>query len=62
VSSKTQREFTPKIIRWLKDRDTPKKEATVKKQPVRKTPKKAAKGSWITRTKNTTRSKEITNA
>ena len=62
VSSKTQREFTPKIIQWLKDRDTPKKEATTKKQPVRKTPKKAAKGSWTTRTKNTTRSKEITNA
>ena len=61
VSSKTQREFTPKIVQWLTDRDMPKKETTVKKQPVRKTPKKAAKASWTTRTKNTTRSKEIEN-
>jgi polyhydroxyalkanoate synthase len=62
VSSKTQREFTPKIVQWLTERDTTKKEMKVKKQPVPRTPKKAAKVSWTTRTKNTTRSKEITNA
>jgi polyhydroxyalkanoate synthase subunit PhaC len=62
VSSKTQREFTPKILQWLTERDTPKKEMKVKKQPVPRTPKKAAKVSWRNRTKNTTRSKEITNA
>jgi polyhydroxyalkanoate synthase len=62
VSSKTQREFTPKILQWLKDRDSPKKETRVKKQPARKTARKASKSSWTARTKNTKPSKEITNA
>ncbi|HWR67465.1 MAG TPA: class III poly(R)-hydroxyalkanoic acid synthase subunit PhaC [Desulfomonilia bacterium] len=62
VSSKTQREFTPKILQWLKDRDSPKTETRVKKQPARKTARKASKSSWTARTKNTKPSKEITNA
>jgi polyhydroxyalkanoate synthase len=62
VSSKTQREFTPKILQWLKDRDSPKTETRVKKQPVKKTARKASKSSWTARTKNTKPSKEITNA
>ena len=62
VSSKTQKEFTPKIARWLKDRDTPKTEVKVKKSKPRKTAKKPIKPSWTERTKNSTRTKEITNA
>jgi polyhydroxyalkanoate synthase len=62
VSSKTQREFTPKILQWLRDRDSPKTETRVKKQPARKTARKASKSSWTARTKNTKPSKEITNA
>jgi len=62
VSSKTQREFTPKILQWLKDRDSPKTETLVKKQSARKTARKASKSSWTARTKNTKPSKEITNA
>ena len=63
VSSKTQREFTPKILQWLKERDVPSPEGRLKKQPPRKTSKKAVKSSWTARTKNIKSStKEITNA
>lgn len=43
VSSKTQREFTPKIIRWLKDREAPKTETRMKKQPSGKPAKNQRK-------------------
>jgi polyhydroxyalkanoate synthase len=54
VSSKTQREFTPKIIRWLKERDLPETAGRMKR-PVSRSGKAA-------RVKSTTRSKETTNA
>ncbi len=46
VSSKCQKEFTPRIARWLKERDEDKKKrvtkkATPKKRAAKKTPKKA---------------------
>jgi polyhydroxyalkanoate synthase len=46
VSSKCQKEFTPKIARWLKERDEDKKKhktkkATPKKRAAKKIPKKA---------------------
>jgi len=46
VSSKCQKEFTPRIARWLKERDEDKrkhktKKATPKKRAPKKTPKKA---------------------
>jgi polyhydroxyalkanoate synthase len=46
VSSKCQKEFSPKIARWLKERDEDKtkhktKKATPKKRIPKKTPKKA---------------------
>jgi polyhydroxyalkanoate synthase len=64
VSSKTQREFTPKIVQWLKDRDKPKTEVKpkVKKSSSRKTVKKPMKRSWTERTKITNQTKEMTNA
>ncbi len=62
VSSKTQKEFTPKIVRWLKDRDGRKTEVKARKTHTRKTAKKPIKPSWTERTKNSTRTKEITNA
>ena len=47
VSSKTQKEFTPKIVSWLKDRDAAPAQKTAtkraaKKAPRKSTPKKAA--------------------
>ena len=62
VSSKTQREFTPKIFQWLKERDTPKTVAPVKKPAARKVPGKSSKTSWTARTKNMKTSKERANA
>lgn len=62
VSSKTQREFTPKIIKWLKERDAIKAETKVKKPAPKKAAKKPVKNSWTARTKNTPRTKEITDA
>jgi polyhydroxyalkanoate synthase subunit PhaC len=64
VSSKTQREFTPKIVRWLKERDSQKTESTGKaKIPTAgKTKKNKAKPSRTEGKENSTRTKEITNA
>ncbi len=47
VSSKCQKEFAPRIIRWLKERDEDKKKrgtkkATAKKRDAKKTPKKTS--------------------
>jgi polyhydroxyalkanoate synthase subunit PhaC len=46
VSSKTQREFTPKIIRWLKERDIPETEVKVKK-PGTARPRKSQQQSSL---------------
>jgi len=62
VSSKTQREFTPKIIRWLAERENVKTQTKVKKLLPKKPAKKPVKSSWTARTKTTSRSKEITDA
>jgi polyhydroxyalkanoate synthase len=56
VSSKCQKEFTPKIARWLKERDEDKKKrvtkkAAPKKRAPKKTPKKAT--SSLKRKKDT---------
>jgi polyhydroxyalkanoate synthase len=56
VSSKCQKEFAPRIARWLKERDEDKKKqktktATPKKRALKKTPKKAT--SSLKRKKNT---------
>jgi polyhydroxyalkanoate synthase subunit PhaC len=56
VSSKCQREFAPRIARWLKERDEDKKKqktkkTTRKKRAPKKTPKKAT--SSLKRKKNT---------
>jgi polyhydroxyalkanoate synthase len=56
VSSKCQKEFAPRIARWLKERDEDKKKqktktATPKKRTLKKTPKKAT--SSLKRKKNT---------
>ena len=45
VSSKTQKEFSPKILRWLKDRDGPGPDAKMKRTGSRRTAK-LAKSSW----------------
>lgn len=62
VSSKTQREFTPKILQWLKDRDTPRTEETLKRRPVRNAARKPSKSTRAAGTKNTKPSKEMTDA
>jgi polyhydroxyalkanoate synthase len=43
VSSRCQREFAPKIVRWLKERDDDKSEASKKQAAPKKTVKKKAK-------------------
>lgn len=60
VSSKTQREFTPKIIGWLAQRDAGKPAAKAAKKPVQPARPRAAKAARTSRTKQTTRSKERT--
>jgi len=42
VSSKTQKEFTPKIVSWLKDRDAAPERKTVSKRAAKKAPRKSA--------------------
>ena len=42
VSSKCQKEFAPRIVRWLKERDEDKKKRGTKKTTAKKTPKKTS--------------------
>jgi polyhydroxyalkanoate synthase len=62
VSSKTQREFTPKIIQWLTEREKPRTQAREKKPSARKASANSRKPSWTARTKNMKPSKERANA
>jgi polyhydroxyalkanoate synthase len=62
VSSKTQREFTPKIVQWLTEREQPRSQARAKKTGARKASANPRKPSWTARTKNTKPSKERANA
>lgn len=52
VSSKSQKEFAPKIIKWLKERDDGKKETKVKKAPSRKATDKKGKKETKTSSPN----------
>lgn len=50
VSSKSQKEFVPKICQWLKDRDTPEPKSaqeTTRKTPARKTAKAGQKKTTV---------------
>jgi len=62
VSSKTQREFSPKIIRWLTERegDLVRKPAG-KHQPARRSPHRTGGTSWTDRARSSLHSKERDN-